>query len=388
MDLRAAQTYYNRQMRLFATVLIALLSATLGYGARFDIPSVGKLARVADPQISPDGKSIVVIVSRPNYEDNRFDAELVLVDIASGQQRVLSHDRRQVSSPRWSPSGDRLAFLANSANNKLQLFIMPMNGGDAQPVTKMPTGVQQFAWRPDGGMIAFAASDEPPKKTGEERHNDAFEVGDNDFLVTAAPMPTHLWLVSPKGGEPRRLTSGSWSLPISHPPGSPASPIAWSPDGKSIAFVKVVGPYSGDSDHSVIQVLDVETGNYRAVTGRSLHEGYPVFSPDGKHIVYWFPRDGKPQNVNEIHLVPVSGGDGVSITRAIDRNLPRAIWMPDGKSLLVGGNDGTTTGLWIQPLDNSSGPARRLQLGKIVPASALLGGCCRWSEGRYCRIRE
>jgi dipeptidyl aminopeptidase/acylaminoacyl peptidase len=79
---------------------------------KFGPDSLGKLVGVADPQISPDGKSIVVRVSRPNYEKNKLDAELVLVDVASGKQRVLTYDRAGVGRARWSPKGDRLAFLA------------------------------------------------------------------------------------------------------------------------------------------------------------------------------------------------------------------------------------------------------------------------------------
>src|SRR5438105_15907915 len=103
----------------FSVYALAVFSCAPAFCARFDIEHLGKLVRVADPQISPDGKTIVAVVSRPNYEDNRFDADLVLIDVASQKQRVLTHDRRGVSFPRWSPSGDRLAFLA-SASGKPQ----------------------------------------------------------------------------------------------------------------------------------------------------------------------------------------------------------------------------------------------------------------------------
>ena len=78
--------------------------------------------------------------------------------------------------------------------------------------------------------------------------------------------------------------------------------------------------------------------------------------PEGSQIAYWQPRDGDSGNLNEIHIVPSTGGAGRSITRAIDRNMARSIWMPDGKSLLIGANDGTRVSLWLQPLD---GPNRQ-----------------------------
>ncbi len=303
-------------MRIAIAFITAVFFCVPSFSARFGIEHVSKLVRVTDPQISPDGKSIVAVVARPNYEENRYDADLVLIDVATAKQRVLTHDRRGVTVPRWSPSGDRLAFLATVGASP-QLFVMAMAGVDAAQTTKISTGVQQFAWRPDGESIAFAATDEAPKKTGEERHNDVFEVGNNDFLTMAAPRSTHLWLVPAAGGEPRRLTSGDWSLPVSHPPSSPASPIEWSPDGKSIAFVKVAGPYSGDADQSAIHILDVASGSARAVTGRSRHEGFPIFSPDGSRIAYWFPRDDETKNVNEIYVVRSTGGAGASVSTAI-----------------------------------------------------------------------
>jgi len=345
---------------------IALLLASFSFAARVDVDTPGKVVRLADPQISPDGKRVAVMLSRANFDENRYDAELTLIEIGSKARRVLTQ-RRGLTQPRWSPNSERLAFLA-AVDGKAQIFVLPMDAGEAVQVSKAPQGVQQYAWKPDGKEIAYVTADEPSKTEGPERHNKSFEAANNDFLVTAAPMPAHVWIVDAAGGKARRITSGAWTLPQSLPPSSPSSPISWSPDGKSLAIVKVLSPYTGDSDQRAVQILDVASGRMTSLTGQAKNESQPVLSPDGRSVAYWYPRDGQGRNVNEIMLAPVSGGSGRSITRSLDRNVQRAIWMPDSKAMLVSANDRTTVGLWIQPID---GPARKLDIGKVVPTAAF-----------------
>ena len=108
-----------------------------------------KAVGVSDPQISPDGKQIVCVAAHVNMEQDRTERELLLVDIDSDARRSITFERRGLASPRWSPSGDRLAFLAFAGKEKeerLQVFVMPMNGGDAFRITDAPNNVEQFAW--------------------------------------------------------------------------------------------------------------------------------------------------------------------------------------------------------------------------------------------------
>lgn len=357
-----------RAMRKLLLALALLFVTHPLYAQRVDLSTPGTIVRVADPQIAPDGKSIAVVVGRANFTDNRYDADVVLVDVATKAQRSLVTGRRGASSPRWSPDGSQVAFLA-AADGRLQVFVIPATGGEARQVTKSPTPVQNFAWRPDGRAFCYTAFDEEPRREGEERLNRSFEVRHNSYLQTEAPRPMHVWLAPLDGTPATRLTSGAWTLPAPFPPG-PAPPApSWSADGRSLALVKIATPYSGDRSQSTVQILDVERGTLRALTTHARGENQPVFSPDGTKIAYWFPRDGQARFGTEITIAPASGGDGTSVTRALDRHFLRAIWMPDGKSLLVAANDRTTTGIWLQPLE---GQARRLDLGKLV-ASASYG---------------
>jgi len=335
---------------------------------RIELSDFAKIVSVSDPQISPDGKTIVIVVARPNVEQDRVDRELVQVDIASGTQHALTYERKTAGSPRWSPNGDGLAFTATDGTvkeAKPQVFVLSMTGGEARKITDAPSGIEQFAWRPNGQEIAYVTSDEPANKKEIEKHNDAFEVGDNDYLATAAAQPSHIWLVSAEGGKAKRLTSGTWSLPKSAPPSSPASPISWSPDGKRLLFTRQEHPQQGDADLTTLQVLNVETGEIRKLTKHEKFESFAMFSPDGSHVAYWYPRDGDPNNENEIFVTETSGGDGQDTTRSLDRDVQRAIWMPDGNSLLVGGNDSTQVCLWLRPLNGS---AKKLALGDISPS--------------------
>ena len=354
----------------------ALVSAQSRHIELSDLP---KIVSVSDPQISQDGKTIVVVVGRQNLEQNRTDRELVQIDIASGAQHALTYERKTAGSPRWSPNGDRLAFTANDGpgkDAKPQIFVLPMSGGEARKISDAPNGIEQFAWRPDGREIAYVTSDEPENKKEIEKHNDAFEVGDNDYLTTEAPRPSHIWLVSADGGKAKRLTSGAWSLPKSAPPSPPASPISWSPDGKLLLFTRQEHPHQGDADLTTLQVLNMDSDEYHRLTKHQKLESFGAFSPDGSRVAYWYPRDGDPNNENEIFVTPTKGGDGTDTTRPIDRDLLRVIWMPDGNSLLVGGNDGTQVSLWVQPLN---GAAKKLPIGDVSPSwlfwiDAFVGG--------------
>jgi dipeptidyl aminopeptidase/acylaminoacyl peptidase len=356
-------------MKFFGLVLALAIAAGASASARtMVLENVKLLSGVSEATISPDGTAIAFIHSVSDYKADRSVRTLMLYDLGDSSTRALTSARRGVTSPAWSPDGRRLAFLSITGEGDKaaeQIFVLDMRGGDAMQLTHTALGVEQFTWRPDGGAIAYVTPDEAANKKDIEHHLDAFVVGDQAYQEKAAPTPNHIWLINSDGTGDKRLTEGTWSLPTATPPGSPTSPLSWSPDGKAIIFTRMPNAYDTDGYLATVDVLDVQTGAIRTLTSHGKYEGYGDFSPDGTKIAYWYPFQGDPSAQNDVYVTSAAGGNGTDVTvDDIDTNVQRSIWMPDSKSLLISGHKGTDAALWLKPLD---GAAQRLQLGPVQP---------------------
>lgn len=316
----------------------------------FGIEQYASVARVTDPHIAPDGRTAVVVVSHPNYSENHFDSELVRVSLPSGATRELTHQRKTARFPRWSPAGD-LAFLADTAG-KPQIFILQTDGGEANQLTHAATGVQSFAWSPDGKTIAYVARDETPAR---EKYDDSFEVEANDYLMQAGTEPSHLWTIPAAGGTAKRLTSGHWSVSGTN--------LAWNSAGDRILFVSQPSAGTRDSDKRSMESVAVDGSApvaIASVAGRKCWQA--SFSADGKWLEMACPVDGHVKNQMELLLLPAAGGEFKRLTRAIDRNFSRGLWTGNSKAILSSAPDGTGSGLWSISLDGNS---ERWKLGKV-----------------------
>src|ERR1700722_19498413 len=119
-----------------------LLASATSPAPAFQLGDLQKIVSLHEPQISPDGKRIAVIVSTPDWKTDKNLQEIDLVDAATGTRRALTWKRTELSSPRWSADGTRLAFIANDDDTKQgQLFVMSMEGGDAMRLTEAKRGV-------------------------------------------------------------------------------------------------------------------------------------------------------------------------------------------------------------------------------------------------------
>lgn len=163
---------------------------------RIEPVDIVELREVSDPQISPDGKSIVYSILRrlSGAEHDEMSVWLVPAD-GSKPERPLVAGEGESGNARWAPDSKRIAFLSSRANpldsgkHSRQLWLLSLDGGEAQPLTKIDGDIADFRWPPDGQSIAFLASD-PLTAAVRARvvlHQDAVEVDAN-------PQMQRVWI--------------------------------------------------------------------------------------------------------------------------------------------------------------------------------------------------
>lgn len=353
--------FFVRYLIVALTVLPCVLpAATNDRWMSFD--DLGRGISIGDIQMSPDGLQVAATISRPDYVDNRYASSLVLIDVKTGLYRELAPSRLDVSTPRWSPTGDRLAWLDSSQGGATQIYVITMARGEfSRPlaVTQVSTGIRSYEWSPDGRSFAFTSGDPPAASLTNKSDVNSFEVLDNDYLATA-PMPSsYIGVVSLDDGVVRRLTSAPETV----------RRMAWLPGGQTIAFLSKPRPGS-----TALADLSLRTVDASGAQPRTLLQGpvektplqllFPA-SPDGRWIAYSRARGPEPEyRSEEIVLISASGGESRQITASVDRNFVGMTWLPDGKSIIAAADDETRVGLWVHPLNGSS---RRIDLGNIIP---------------------
>ena len=350
----------------------------------FQLTDLRRLVQVAGPEISPDGRKIAVIVSRPDWKEDKARRELDLVNVADGSIRPLTYDRDGVGSPEWSPSGDRLAFVApDTATKKGQIWILNMKGGDPIRLTDSKTDIDAYSWSPDGRTIAYIAQDTVPDPKAIKHHEDGFQITLNNYQIRAAVEPWHLWIIPADSGKPRRLTAGRWSLETE--PGGAAAP-AWSPDGKSLVVVRHPGVWFGDAYRSTLVRVDTsasadstppqvvgtpDTAATRiGTTGDTLWAGEgadgPRTAPSGSALAFARPRGGDMNNGNAVYVL--RDGAASDVTADMARNIGSFAWLPDGESFVLTGQLGARSVMWEKPVQ---GTPRLVDLGDVQPAGAV-----------------
>ena len=327
-----------------------------------------EMRSVGAPALSPDGRRVVYEETRTNWEANAFETDLWLADVASGERHLLTLAAKSSSGAKWSPDGkwiaflsDRTAALPGSPAGKKQLYVMPANGGEAQQVTKLEAGVNDYEWAPDSQRIALTAEAPEPKAMKDRK--DTF--GDY-HVIHADYAQVHLWLLTlpqtdaagrtPPAGEPKLLTAGE-ALSV----GS----FSWSPDGSRIAFSAQQDPDLISAFSSDIYTVSVAGGTVKRIVETEGPDNDPKWSPDGTQIAFVTANASKSffYTNRRIAVVSAEGGTPRVLTSNFDEDPNLLRWAAGG--IYFAALEKTNSSLFV--LDPKSNPTKKI----VLPGSDL-----------------
>jgi len=335
-----------------------------------------------DPQISPDGGRIALTAKTVDAEKNRYLSHLWLYDVESDELRQFTFGEVSDTSPRWSPDGARLAFT-RTVDKRTQIWTMPVDGGEARPLTDLPEGgISQITWSPGGDRLAFAFRPIPEERTQKARQ-EREESGTSTPPRVVTRMlyrldgagfldeRQHIWVCDTKTGESRQITDGDYD---------DNAPV-WDPEDDRIAFLSnrserpEITPYDID-----IWLVDANGGAPERVETPIGAKGSLSWSPDGSLLAYTGTEAGddpwRPDH-DQLWVVSPKGGDARCLTSKLDRPIGNTtlsdtrdafaggsppLWSGDGSRLFVPVSDRGSCHVYGVPLD---GEPRPLTKGKL-----------------------
>ncbi|HMK91801.1 MAG TPA: hypothetical protein VK576_02270, partial [Thermoleophilia bacterium] len=290
---------------------------------------VYQLTGVADPRVSPDGTRVAYVVTSVDGEANEYRGAIWLASLdGSTPPRQLTTGASLDAEPRWSPDGRLLAFTSKRVwpdesgghdhdhghdhgghdgdrrherghayerereydpnGETMQLYVIPVDGGEARRLTGLDESVTQPVWSPDGSTLAFvsrvrdAAYDEDDDRRRPPRRFTRLQYK-LEHVGWTADRPQHLFVVKADGaGGPLQLTGGDFE---------DSSP-AWSPDGRTLAFVSARHEHWDTEPVTDVYLVDAAVGDDAADADPAerdvlrLTQGgggveLPSWSPDG-----------------------------------------------------------------------------------------------------------
>ncbi len=344
-----------------ATALSApvLAKPATGPNSIFTGNDLFNLEVATDPQISPDGRTIAYVRRSNDVMTDKARPTIWLVDVATGQQRPLLAGPGAFSSPRWSPDGSKLAYVA-SGDGGTQLYVRWTGSGESARITGLPDGPDSLAWSPDGRRIAYSmfVPDEgtklgkAPDKPEGAKWADPLQVIDMvtyraDGAGYLKPGYEQIFWVPADGGAPTQLTYGA-----THAGGGP---ISWTPDGRSILFSANIGKdWEREPVNSEVYRVSIDGGAPVALTSRFGPDNSPVVSPDGRQIAFvGFDDTRRSYENTRLYVMNLDGSGRRVLTPNLDRSVANPVWSADSRAVYVQVEDKGTNKVDRVGLDGS-----------------------------------
>lgn len=378
-----------RSIRNLPVLGLALALASTARAADphpFTVHDLVTMQRVNEPQVSSDGARVVFVLRTTDLEANRGLTDLWLVNADGSGLRQLTFSPESESSPRWSPDSRAVYFLSTRGGSS-QVWRLPLDGGEARQVTRLPLDVESFALSADGKNLLVAMEVFPDcptaactrqrldanakRKTSGQlyssllfRHWDNFSDG----------RRSHLFAVPVAGGEAIDLMNGVQADCPSKPWGGPEE-YAFTPDGKSAVFTaRDEGREEAWSTNFdlFLAPLDGSAAPQRLTKGNKAWDTEPSFSPDGKTLAYKaMSVPGYEADRFRIMLRGWPTGEARELAPGWDRSPSQLVWSPDGKTLYTTADNLGQHSLFA--IDVATGKAREVLRDGHISSPSIAG---------------
>jgi dipeptidyl aminopeptidase/acylaminoacyl peptidase len=332
-------------LKILAVTMICFCGTT--YADTFVANDIFGLEYAGDPQIAPDGKSVVYVRKSMDIMKDRGRSNLWIINSDGSDHRAIASSSENFFSPRWSADGSRLVY-ASSAEGSVQLYLRWMDSGQVARLTDLTSSPGSLSWSPDGRLIAFtmavvAESAKPfgqlPKKpegaqwAPEVRVIDSLNYradGHQGFLPAEYEQ---VFVIPSDGGTPRQLTSGNFNH---------SSSLTWAADSKTLYLS---ANRNEDAEYepreAELYALTVADGSLTRLTERVGPDFSPEVSPDGRMIAYLGFDDKEIMYANTgVYVMDIDGGNSHLVSKGLDRGVDAIQWAPDSKGLIIQYDDG------------------------------------------------
>lgn len=307
------------------------------------------IVSVQDPLISPDGERVLFSRREMDWEENRWDVRHLMVSSRGGESRRFIGEAG-ASAIRFSPDGRLVSFLRD-VDGVAQVFLMPVDGGEARPVTDHETEVEAYEWAGDGRAFVFLAA-EP--RSDEEK--EAREKGEDAVIVDEGPNGLkagrwkNLWLFDVEAGSETRLTDERLHV----------YELEVSPSGDRVLFTARASSDRNDIDQNEIYLVTVDDGRVEKLTDNRAVEDSIHWAPDGRSFSFEADDDREwTHKADKIWVMDLEARRPRLVSGAFtEGRIARSWWSPDGGSIKFSALVRTDTNLY--ELDLATGAVRAL----------------------------